>query len=234
MNLFVEFLAWAFGPRNRKDVPPMMTPAQIGPLTVSPDALELITESEISGRSNYEKTLHRPTWPGAASGVTIGIGYDVGYNTPSQVRQDWGERSLPDAHLESLTRAAGVKGEKARSLAKSLNYISIPWDKAKAVFEQCTLPRFAKLTAETFPGVDKLHPHIQGALLSLIFNRGNSLNGDRRREMRAIREHIIAGRIDRIPAEFRKMKRLWEGQNLKGLLVRRDAEADLVELGLAS
>ena len=34
--------------------------------------------------------------------------------------------------------------------------------------------------------------------------------------------------IRKIALQFRKMKRLWVGQGLDGLLTRRDAEADLV------
>jgi hypothetical protein len=50
--------------------------------------------------------------------------------------------------------------------------------------------------------------------------------------MRAIRQHMAERRFDRIPDEFRSMKRLWRGKGLDGLLGRRDREAALFETGL--
>lgn len=208
-----------------------MNSIQAGPLSISQDAFDLIVYYEVGGKDYYEKKLTRPTWPGAASGVTIGFGYDIGYNTPTQIHDDWNGR-IPAAHVEALARDSGVKGEKAKPLAKKLSHITVPWDAASAVYEFRTLPRFGKLTAETFPGLDKLHPHVQGALLSIVFNRGSSLNGDRRTEMRAIRDAVSRGDAKTIPFHIRKMKRLWQGQGLDGLLKRRDAEASLVEKAL--
>src|SRR3981081_336751 len=44
-------------------------------------AYELIIDFEVGGRSEYERTYQRPEWPQGESGVTIGVGYDLGYNT---------------------------------------------------------------------------------------------------------------------------------------------------------
>jgi len=75
-----------------------------------------------------------------------------------------------------------------------------------------------------------------GALVSLVFNRGTDLDGDRRIEMRQIRSAIDTGNpgpllLQRIAAELRKMKRLWHNNpDSDGDLVdRREAEAKLVE-----
>src|SRR4051794_27103981 len=46
----------------------------------SPDiptrAVTFICREEVSSREFYDKKCARPTWPGLASGVTIGVGYD--------------------------------------------------------------------------------------------------------------------------------------------------------------
>jgi GH24 family phage-related lysozyme (muramidase) len=55
------------------------------------------------------------------------------------------------------------------------------------------------------------------------------MNGDSRREMRAVRDAVADGNLQEIADQIRAMKRLWEGKGLDGLLKRRDAEADLVE-----
>ena len=84
-------------------------------------------------------------------------------------------------------------------------------------------------TAQAFPGVDALPADAQGALFSLVYNRGTSMTGDSRSEMRAIRDAVPAGDLQKIADQLRAMKRLWVGKGLDGLLKRRDAEADLAE-----
>jgi hypothetical protein len=54
---------------------------------ISPAAFALIVKFESGDRPYYEKFLKRPSWPGGASGVTIGFGYDLGYE--KTFREDW-------------------------------------------------------------------------------------------------------------------------------------------------
>jgi GH24 family phage-related lysozyme (muramidase) len=63
----------------------------------------------------------------------------------------------------------------------------------------------------------------------LIFNRGASLKGERRLEMRNIRSLIAKKDYSNIAKEIRKMKRIWVGKNLDGLIKRREDEAVLIE-----
>ena len=50
----------------------------------------LLYEFEVGGGQRYyERFLARPTWPGFASGVTVGVGYDCGYNSAEVILQDW-------------------------------------------------------------------------------------------------------------------------------------------------
>jgi hypothetical protein len=44
---------------------------------------------------------------------------------------------------------------------------------------------------------------------------------------------MSSGHFERIPAELRAMKRLWRDEpDMRGLLIRRDLEASLFEMGL--
>jgi GH24 family phage-related lysozyme (muramidase) len=83
-----------------------------------------------------------------------------------------------------------------------------------------------------FPNADKLPGMAQAALLSLVFNRGTSLKGDRREEMRHIKS-LLAGDspydLQAIAKAFRDMKELWVGKGLDGLIARREREARFVE-----
>lgn len=204
----------------------------VGNMTISKKALDLIVHYETGGKAYYEKYLRRPTWPKGQSGVTVGIGFDLGYNTPEQIRDAWGKVVSPTA-LNKMVSVAGIKGSAAQAAANSIkNYVEIPWDAAAEVFSESTLPRFAGYAVNTFEGLENLNPDIQGVILSLVFNRGASLNGPTRTEMRNIRNHIISGDLDKIAGEIRGMKRLWRGKGLDGLLKRRDAEAALVESSL--
>jgi hypothetical protein len=201
-----------------------------GPLTISAKALALIIEFEVGSRDYYHRKLAKPTWPGGQSGVTIGCGYDLGYNKPAQILADW--QDLLPTHREALARLAGIKGDAARRMAPTVSHITVPWVVAEKVFMKRTLPRFGLMAANAFPGLAGLHSHIQGALLSIVFNRGASMSGDSRLEMRAIKEAIQRGDLAAIPGHIRSMKRLWKNKGLDGLLRRRDAEAKLVESAL--
>ena len=55
------------------------------------------------------------------------------------------------------------------------------------------------------------------------------MKGDSRLEMRNIRDLVPKKDYKGIAKELRKMKRIWQGKNLDGLIDRREAEAKLVE-----
>ena len=136
--------------------------------------------------------MRSPRGRAGESGVTIGIGYDLGYTSKAQIEADWAP-FLEQPARASLAAVQGVKGLAAQQLARGIAHLRIPLAAAEAVFHASTLPRFAKLTRDVFPGVEKLPLDAQGALLSLVFNRGASLEGERRREMRAIRDALKGG-----------------------------------------
>lgn len=201
-----------------------LTPA--GPLAISREAGDLIVYYETGGKAYYESRLRQPTVPPGASGVTIGIGYDLGYNTAGQIGADW-TGAIPAAHVARLQTVAGRTGASARTALARVRDIIIPWEAARTVYERKTVPRFGSLAAAAFPGVTHLHPSIQGVILSTVFNRGTSMTGDRRREMRASRDDIAAGRTDRLPGHQLAMRRLWP--TIAGLQKRYAAHAAMIE-----
>jgi hypothetical protein len=197
-------------------------------MVVSKRALDKIVEYEVTSEAAYTKKYQKPIYPGADSGVTIGIGYDVGHNTKTTIDADWRGR-ISDDDLELLKTAAGIKGAAAGALIANLKSITVPFAAAREVFYIHTLPRYAKDTRAIYPGIEKLPADAQGALLSLIYNRGSSLAGDRRREMKAIAAHVAAKNLEAIANEISAMKRLWDKSKLPGLHKRRDDEAALVK-----
>jgi hypothetical protein len=203
------------------------------PASLSPAALQLILDQEVGGgRQYYNRFLLRPDWPGESSGVTIGIGYDLGYNTPSQIRSDWAD--LPPDVRDRLAAWSGISGTSAQHGKAALHDITVNWDEASKVFLAITVPRWIRATCATFPGAENLPPDAFGSLVSVVFNRGTSLDGPRRREMRNIAQlcqmapdTTVDATLTGIAAELRSMKRLWP--DTRGLRDRREAEAVLVE-----
>ena len=62
--------------------------------TISPAGYQFIVRWETGGQDYYEKVIKgRPEWPGYASGITIGCGFDLGYQTSSQKPRFRGLRS---------------------------------------------------------------------------------------------------------------------------------------------
>jgi len=195
---------------------------------LSPDGYQLILDYEVGGgRPYYEKCLARPTWPGAASGVTIGVGYDCGYNSAAVIRTDWD--ALDERARSRLAATALISGPRARPIASTLRDVLIRWNLAEGVFNRVSLARFYQLTARTFPGFEQLAANAQAALVSLTFNRGSSMSGPRRTEMRAIRAAVPRRDYREIAAQLRAMKHIWAEQGMEGLIRRREAEAQLVE-----
>lgn len=199
-------------------------------LKVSQKGYDLILEFEVGGGEvYYNRHLIHPEWPGASSGVTIGVGYDLGYNSPSQIEADWAGR-LPSGVIARLKSCSGIKGSAAKIKLRSVRDISVPWSSAIEVYKAKTIPRFAGLTRRAYPGTETLHPSVQGAMLSWVFNRGDGISGSARDlEKRQIRNDI-PDHVSALPSRFLSSQRLWIGTDAgAGLCRRRRAEAALIQ-----
>ena len=200
---------------------------------ISKKSLEMIIHHEIGGRAYYDKKLQAPIWAGGESGVTIGMGYDLGYNSDKQFMLDWsGVINLN--YINALRPTIGIKGIQAKAMLKGevLN-VRIPYNMAYEVFVKSSLPRYYAMTKKIYPNMDLLNDDTKGALVSVVYNRGNRLEGDSRAEMRAIVDLIATQDYEGIAEQIEKSKRLWEGKGLDGLVTRRESEADLVRESMA-
>lgn len=196
----------------------------------SEKTLDLLLKYETGGgKAYYDKCLSKFTWPGGASGPTIGIGIDCGYYTPQELNRMFS--FLEDEQLDAVKKASGKKGSAGKEYTKVLRKqgIVVNWEKAEELFTEYTWPKFTRLAERAFPDLSELHPDAYGAIVSIVFNRGTAMKGDSRKEMRNIRAYVPEKNYKKIAQEVRNMKRLWVGKNLDGLLARRDAEALLIE-----
>jgi peptidoglycan hydrolase-like protein with peptidoglycan-binding domain len=194
-----------------------------------------IARAEIAGASEYRRRYCHPTWPSAASGVTIGIGYDLQFVSADQFRSDWGSR-IPDEACRQLVNACGSRGSDA--LLGSVRDVNVPLAAAVAVFTSNTLPQTLQRTLTIYPPIADLPAARRTALVSLVHNRGTSL-ADRdpatqdRREMREIRDLLAAGDLDHVADQLDSMARLWD-PGLPGLVRRRHDEATLWRSGFSA
>ena len=194
---------------------------------VDPRAVQLIVRHEIGSEQVYSRRYERPVWPGAASGVTVGVGYDLGHRPASSIVLDW------SAHPQHprMAKASGVIGPPARHLAASMADVVVKFAQARAVFERTSLIEHYRIARRVFGAkhFDQSPAAVQGALVDLVFNRGGSMTGPGRVEMRAIRDDCLPRRDRQCVADqLRAMVRLWKGSSIeRGMQRRRFEEAEL-------
>ena len=229
-----EFREFAndFPDLKRERAPSKLQPSS---LSISPIALSAIVAFEVSSKTVYErKHYDRPTYPGGSSGVTIGIGYDLGYVSPELFVADWGDLIADKDVLRRLSGTCTQTGKAAEEFIPELQDIQVNWDIAQREFGR-EIKKYVALTLSQLPNFAALSENRRGALVSLVYNRGPSFDvpakgpqPDRYAEMRNIKSHMIQKDFDAIPDEIQQMARLWPG--VKGLVERRNAEAALFKL----
>lgn len=199
-------------------------------MKLSDAGLKLVLDHEVGGgKPYYDKFLAVPTWPGFESGITIGIGYDLGYATDTAFKNHWA--ALNEEDFERLQKSIGIKGLNARPFVLAFKDIKVEWDLALEVFTTHTCVQHTLNMLRFAPAAVDLPPDAQAALFSLIFNRGASTKGERRVEMAQIQQVISDGKPEKVPFLIRQMKRLWPQGS--GLVRRREDEAKLWESAFA-
>jgi hypothetical protein len=203
-------------------------------LPISQDAKNLIIEFEVSSAAIYAQRHQAPTWPGGNSGVTIGIGFDLGWCSATAFAKAW-SGILADPQTGTLTPVCQLKADQAEAQADqpAIKSVKVTWDQAYAQFDRF-LPLIVGETTGAFANCAGLSPESLGALVSLVYNRGSDhSNTPRRVEMFNIATLMTAKDYAAIPAQIRAMKRLWQDvPGAGGLVERRELEAKLFEAGL--
>ncbi len=190
--------------------------------------VSFIAREEVSSPGDYRRRYQHPVWPTPSSGITIGIGYDLRFVNEAKLEADWKD-VLPAETIARLVPALETPGT-ADLLAK-VEDVEVPLPAAIAVFLKRMMPEHIGRTRAIYPVVDLLPPARRTTLISLVFNRGNDLKGERRREMKEIRDLLAAGDVDAIASRFEAMTRLWDPVTECGVIERRRREALLWRRG---
>ena len=200
----------------------------LGIYRISKKSADLILKAE-----GYQKSPYVPKGS-SASGVTIGYGYDLGQQTISKMKLMLSDY-FTSSQIARLEKAIGLTGSDALAIIPSLSDITISKEDAVSLAMKMK-SKYAQIVVDTYPEVLATHPHCQGAMLSLVINRGTSFNKpnvESRVEMKNIHDDFVSGNLSDIPNQLRSMKRLWVGKGLDGLITQREDEAKLFEEGLS-
>ncbi len=190
-------------------------------------------------RSSYNPLPH---WPEGHSGLTVGFGYDLKYQTQADFRKDWEGKLTPEelARLEDYVPSINAKGKRVPpkkkgnpAAVKATKDIDVRYSEAIKVYEDVTIPKFEARTEKVFPGYSELDPYTQAVLVSMVYNRGDALGKAktlRRKHFMEIREAVVKKDTKAIAATIKKMKvEHTNKKNKKGLHRRRDGEAAYIE-----
>lgn len=194
-------------------------------LPIGLESFEEIIADEDTSEYYYEQRYRKPEWPGGSSGVTILLGYDLGYATHDKVNRDL-KGKIFDSMLAACQSCVGITGIRAHTkMLEVHDKIDLSWHLALDVFLHNDIPEWLATNDHILPNMTKLSPNRRGILLSLSYNRGASYNlqGDRYREMRAIKSDMANEHFNNISAQLRSMARLWPAGN--GVHSRRLREA---------
>lgn len=209
--------------------------------SLATNGIAFIALEETGGLAYYHDVSRWPHYPGAESGVTIGVGYDLRFNTEANYRELWSAH-LSSENLDELSKDIGKPGSEERAKELKQLGIEIPFKSAWLVFIKHTLPRFYSDTESIYPSLGKLPSLCRCVLVSIVFNRGPSLNGSSRREMLMIQDILDKADKPELQVQERKMiladveeqillmMRLWKPSS--GLCKRRQSEANLWRIGL--
>lgn len=223
--------SWAFRDATVSRGVGMGTPSS---RPISARASDMIVRLEVGGQQRYERLYQAPIWPKGRSGVTIGIGYDLRFASRELLRRDWGTL-LPEDTIATLEKVIRIGGTAAEEALPQVADVRVPWLPAMTQFRQF-LPYVVADTEGVFPNCDRLSPDSLGALVSLVYNRGPGVQRNKpdRAEMVRVRELMADQAFKEIPEQIRAMKRLWTTPDARGLVTRRELEAQLFEQGLAA
>jgi hypothetical protein len=195
--------------------------------SVNPAVVALVVRWEVGSPKQYTAKYQGVICPGGASGPTIGIGDDLGHQTPNEIRRRWGWHP----QVERMVTGSGQTGPAACNAWKKAHAdIRVTYAEALRIFQTYAWPKYAAMASRAYrKGWDGLTTFHQDSLTSNGYNRGFSFLGSKRSELVVIRDNCVPrSAADCTADQLRASCRVWDSQPTirKGLCARRHAEAD--------
>lgn len=203
---------------------PLPTPVDT---SIDPAVVALVVRWEVGSPKQYTAKYQGVICPGGASGPTIGIGDDLGHQTPNEIRRRWGWHP----QVERMVTGSGQTGPAACIAWKKAHAdIRVTYTDALRIFQTYAWPKYRAMASRAYrKGWDGLTSFHQDSLTSNGYNRGFSFLGSKRSELVVIRDTCVPGNLAACTADqLRASCRVWDSQPTirKGLCARRNAEAD--------
>ena len=163
-------------PTPLNPTPQTFQPTATDPFTVPQGQLTFNAEGLEDRGRYFSREAH---WPGGASGVTIGRGYDMKERTTDEVLADLTAAGVPQADAERLAQGAGLEDDEAAEFVRGLDGLEITPEAQQALFstvyeEYVTDVRRISngpSQVEAYGNVDweNLDPAIQDAIVDLRY-----------------------------------------------------------------
>jgi Ca2+-binding RTX toxin-like protein len=130
---------------------------------------------DLEGAEGGRYHSRRVHWPGtAASGVTIGRGYDMGGRTRAEVEADLIAAGVPADVAALYAGGAGRRGAKAGAWVRANRgtLVEITPAQQKKLFEDVTYARYRQVAVNAFPDFDEYPLKVQEAIFDMAYNLG--------------------------------------------------------------
>ncbi|CAI8726579.1 EF-hand domain-containing protein [Pseudomonas sp. IT-P258] len=136
--------------------------------------------NDIPNSPYFSRRLH---WPGGASGVTLGRGYDMRHRTPQSVASDLIAAGVDTISVEKFSRGAGLSGQAARDFV-NLNrdaFGAISQAAQRILFEDVVYPRYEvaaqrqynSAAASNIPKWESLDKRVRDIAVDLTYQQGS-------------------------------------------------------------
>lgn len=141
--------------------------------------------NDTPGNRYYSRVLH---WPGGASGVTLGRGYDMKERTQSQVLQDLLAAGVDTESARRFSGGAGLSGTSAQQFVSTHRdaYGEIDCDAQKRLFTDVTYPVYVGMAKRRYEGAaagnasipawDNLDGKVRDIAVDLTYQQGSIWN----------------------------------------------------------
>lgn len=182
-----------------------------GVSSISDDGIYFIFAHEsLAGTTNH---LH---WPGGASGVTLGAGYDMKERSASSIASDMKSIGLPDATAQAISQAAGLQGTAAHTfISANHSLVNLSNDQQVQLLRH-TVPSYEDMVRRAIK--IPLSQNQFDALVSFAYNPAA--------RWKSVTNLINSGQVDSAMAKIREGNTSG-GVVMAGLTNRRSDEVNL-------
>ena len=139
--------------------------------------------NDIPNNAYFSRVLH---WPGGASGVTLGRGYDMRHRTQSAVFSDLSAAGVEAVSAENFSRGAGLSGQDARDFVISNRDLfgAISQEAQRILFEDVVYPRYEDAAKRQYRSIaaadtaawEDLEERVRDIAVDLTYQQGSIWN----------------------------------------------------------